>query len=151
MDRPQWRFTLNYRLHPRLQAGVEINPNVSEIGPLLTAFLFTETETRPAVFLGTSSDRIGSPEGMQAYYTTGSKYFPQLRSSVNVTLNYSEWDEALNVPFGAAFEVGRGLAARYMYDGNRSHLLVDYFLGPVGISLMSIWIERFGVAIHGGF
>jgi hypothetical protein len=26
MDRPQWRFTANYRLHQRLQVGVELNP-----------------------------------------------------------------------------------------------------------------------------
>lgn len=130
--------------------GVEYNAVEREVGPLATLFLLTETETRPALFLGTSSDRIGSPEGKQAYYATGSKYVPALRSSFNVTLNYSEWDESVNVPFGGAFEIGRGLGVRYMYDGERSHLLLDLFRERVGASLMAVWMETFGIALYGG-
>ena len=151
LERPRWRFTGNYRLHPRFQAGIEFNAVVAEVSPLATAFLLTETERRPAVFLGTSSDRIGSPEGMQAYYATTSKSFHALHGSVNATLNYSEWDDRINFPFGAAVEIGGGLLARYMYDGNRSHLLMDYYFGPVGVSAMYVWLEQFGVAFHGGF
>jgi hypothetical protein len=151
VDRARWRFTANYRLHTRLQLGVEFNAGVSEFNPLVTAFLLTETETRPALFLGTSSDRIGSPEGKQAYYATASKYLPWARSSVNATLNYSEWDNGFNVPFGGSLELGYGFAARYMYDGNRPHALLDYFAGNVGISLIYVWLEEFGIAIHGGF
>lgn len=131
--------------------GVEFNAGVSELNPLVTAFLITETETRPALFIGTSSDRIGSPEGEQAYYATASKYLPWFRSSVNVTLNYSEWDEGFNVPFGGGIEIGWGFVARYMNDGNRSHALLDYFAGRVGVSLMYVWLDRFGLALHGGF
>ena len=46
-----------------------------------TWFVLTETERRPALFLGTSSDRIGSPEGTQSYYLTGAKYLPIVRTS----------------------------------------------------------------------
>ena len=73
MNRPQWRFTANYRLHQRLQVGIELNPKAKEVGPLATLFLLTETGTRPALFLGTSSDRIGSPAGEQSYFATISK------------------------------------------------------------------------------
>ena len=52
MNRPQWRFTANYRLHQRLQVGIELNPKAQEVGPLVTLFLLTETETRPALFFG---------------------------------------------------------------------------------------------------
>ena len=151
LDRPEWRFTANYRLHFRLQVGVEFNPGVDEVAPLATLFLFTETETRPALFLGTSSDRIGSPEGEQAYYATFSKYAPLLRTSANVTLNYSEWDDGFNIPFGAGVEIGWGFAGRFMNDGNRSHVLLDYFAGRAGVSLMYVWLDAFGVSIHGGF
>ena len=68
LDRPRWRFTLNYRIHHRTQVGIEFNPKAQEICPLLTLFLLTETEKRPALFVGTSSDRIGSPSGKQSYY-----------------------------------------------------------------------------------
>ncbi len=136
----------------RLQFGVEYNAQVGELNPLATLFVVVEGERRPALFLGTSSDRIGSPEGRQAYYATASKYVPVLRTSLNATLNWSEWDEAFNVPFGAAVELGRGFSARYMYDGEQSHALLDRFIGDRwGVSLMAIWLEDFGFAVHGGF
>jgi hypothetical protein len=133
-----------------LQLGIEFNAAVEEVNPLVTWFVFTESERRPALFLGTSSDRIGSPEGTQAYYATASKYVPILRSSAYVSLNYSEWDEGFNYPFGASFEIGRGFGARYMYDGQRSHALLDYYWNNVGVSLMWLWLETIGVAFHGG-
>lgn len=140
------------RVHPRVQVGLEFNVQADELNPLATLFVVTESERRPALFLGTSSDRIGSPAGEQAYYATASKYVPELRTSVNATLNWSEWDEAFNVPFGAATELGGGLAVRYMYDGARSHALLDKFVGDRwGVSLLAVWLENFGVAIHGGF
>ena len=139
-------------MHPRLQLGVEFNAIVTEFNPLVILFILTETEKRPALFLGTSSDRIGSPEGEQAYYVTASKYVPKIRTSGYATLNYSEWDEELNFPFGASAELGAGVVARYMYDGMDSHALLDYFVTEsMGVTLMYVWLDTFGVALHGGF
>ena len=76
---------------PRLQVGVEFNAVVEEVNPLVTLFLLTEADHRPAMFLGTSSDRIGSPA------------------------------------------------------------LLDYYHGEYGVSLMYIWLEQFGISLHGGF
>jgi hypothetical protein len=101
LERPRWRATGSFRLIPTLQLGIEYNPAVPEAAPLATWFLLTETERRPALFLGTSSDRIGSPERAQAYYVTVAKYLPPVRTSPYATLNYSEWDRGWNVPFGA--------------------------------------------------
>lgn len=151
VERARWRFTANYRVLKGLQLGVEFNATVGELNPLATLFVLTEKERRPALFLGTSSDRIGSPEGAQAYYATAGKLVPGLGTSAYLSLNYSEWDDGLNVPFGAAQDLGRGFGTRYMYDGERSHALLDHYRGNVGISLMWVWLERFGVALHGGF
>jgi hypothetical protein len=151
LDRPCWRFTANYRIHHRLQAGIEFNPEADEIGPLFTLFLLTESESRPALFLGTSSDRIGSPAGKQSYYTTVSKYFPFLRASIYGSLDYSEWDETLNVPFGASIELGKGLSIRPMYDGDRSHLMMNYFANQFGVSLIYVWLETLGISFSAGF
>jgi len=49
LDRPRLRFTLNRRIVPMLQAGVEVNPVVEEIGPLATWFLLTETDEIAAI------------------------------------------------------------------------------------------------------
>ena len=151
LERPRWRLTGNYRLAQWLSVGVEVNPVVEEIGPLVTLFVLTETETRPAVFFGTSSDRIGSPEGTQSYYVTGAKYLPSLRLAPYATINYSEWDEGVNFPFGATFELGRGLSVRPMYDGQRTHLLGSWFGGQWGVTLIWAWLDTPGAAVSFGF
>ena len=109
---------MHYRVHPKLQIGLEINPAAEEIGPLLNWFLLTETERRPALFFGTSSDRIGSPEGEQSYFLTAAKHHPTWPVSGYVSLNYSEWDDGFNVPFGVEVErirVERGLHVETMW------------------------------------
>ncbi len=150
MDRPRWRFTIHYRLHQRLQVGAEINPAAAEIGPLFSLFILTESAWRPALFIGTSSDRIGSPEGTQSYFLTAAKFLPVALLSIYASLNYSEWDEGFNFPFGVNFEMGRGFSTRYMFDGDRSHVLLNYFGNRCGISLMYIWLETFGISLNVG-
>jgi len=136
---------------PTLQVGVEWNPIAEEFGPLANWFLLTETDTRPAVFVGTSSDRIGSPAGTQSYYATASRWFEPLNSSAYVSLAYSEWDEGFNVPFGATIGLPGGLALQPMYDGNRTHLLAIWSHDRVSITAIHAWLERFGMAVSVGF
>ena len=142
---------MNYQFLSRIQLGLEYNLATSEIVPLLNAFLLTETATRPALFIGTSSDRIGSPAGAQAYYFTLAKRLPRLPLSVYGTVNYSEWEDGFNFPFGATVDFGRGLSVRGMYDGDRSHLMFNYFYRQHGVSLMYIWLERFGISMSTAF
>jgi hypothetical protein len=151
LERPRWRLTANYRVIPTLQLGVEYNPVAGEAGPLVTCFLLTETERRPALFLGTSSDRIGSPRGTQAYYATVAKYLPALHVSPYASLNYSEWDAGWNVPFGANLELGGGWSVQPMYDGRRSHLLGTFATERFSTTVIWAWLERAGVAISFGF
>ncbi|MBL8180386.1 MAG: hypothetical protein JNL64_02110 [Blastocatellia bacterium] len=72
VDRAVARATLIYRWHPRVHFGVEYNPKVGEVRPLLTLIPVTETANRPAVIFGISSDRIGTPSGT-SFYLTASK------------------------------------------------------------------------------
>jgi len=151
LDRPRWRSTLNYSLTPRLQVGVEYNPAAGEIGPLFTGFLLTEDDRRPALFVGTSSDRIGSPEGTQSYYLTVAKHHPSWPVSAYASLNYSEWDGGFNGPFGANVELGQGFSLQPMYDGQRSHLLLNYNRERYGVSLLWVWLEEAGISFNIGF
>lgn len=146
VDRARWRSTFNVRVHPRLQIGVEINPEVDEIGPLVSFFLMTEGDRRPALFLGTSSDRIGSPEGEQSYFLTAAKHHPTWPVSAYVSLNYSEWDDGFNFPFGVEVELGSNFSLRPMFDGDRTHLMLNYNGRRHGLSLLWVWLERVGVA-----
>lgn len=136
---------------PTLQLGIEVNPEVDEIGPLVTWFVLREGHAHPGVFLGTSSDRIGTDEGEQSYYATATKQAPWWPISAYVTLNYSEADEGWNVPFGASVSLPAGFLIRPMYDGERSHLLVSYGTERWSASLMSVWMERAGLSVSVGF
>ena len=56
VPRASVRTTLTYRLHPRLTAGIEVNPRADDTGgkvsPLLNWLALPETERRPALILG---------------------------------------------------------------------------------------------------
>lgn len=136
---------------PALQIGAEFNPAASEVGPIATWFLATERGARPAVFVGTSSDRIGSPRGTQSYYATIAKNLDPLPVSAYATLNWSEWDERVNFPFGANVEVWPGVTLQPMYDGHRTHLMATYSAERWSVTLISAWLERAGVAMSVGF
>jgi hypothetical protein len=151
LDRPRWRSTLSYRVVPTLQVGVEYNPAAGEVGPIATWFFLTEQGHRPAAFLGTSSDRIGSPEGTQSYYLTVAKNLDPIPVSAYASLNYSEWDEGINVPFGANVEIYPGLTLQPMYDGHRTHLLGTWSAERFSITLIYAWLERAGIAASVGF
>jgi hypothetical protein len=150
-ERPRWRATGSYRLLPSLQIGLEYNLSVAEIGPIATWFFLTEKTWRPAAFLGTSSDRIGSPEGTQAYYLTVAKNLDPVPVSVYGTVNYSEWSEGFNFPFGANIEVLPGVTVQPMYDGEQTHLLGMYSKSRYSTSLIYAWLENFGIAASVGF
>jgi hypothetical protein len=136
---------------PTLQLGVEYNPGAGEVGPLATWFLATEAERRPALFVGTSSDRIGSPEGTQSYYLTAAKSLAFAPASVYASLNYSEWDRGWNVPFGAHIGLEHGITVQPMYDGHRTHLLGSWSNERFSVTLIWAWLERAGVAASVGF
>lgn len=151
LDRPRWRSTLSYRVLPRLQLGAEINPAAGEVGPIATWFFLSESGRRPAAFLGTSSDRIGSPEGAQSYYLTLAKNLDPVPVSVYATANWSEWDDGMNFPFGANVEVFPRVTIQPMYDGHRTHLLGTYAADRYSVTLIYAWLERAGIAASVGF
>lgn len=111
----------------------------------------TESDRRPAVFLGTSSDRIGSPEGTQSYFATVSKRFGASRFSAYASLNYSEWDRGFNVPFGVEVWLGESFTVRPMYDGDRAHMMLNYVRERWSVSLLAVDLEHPGISFAVGF
>ena len=75
IDRAMLRTTLTYTFLPGLSAGLEYNPVAGKISPLANWLAISETANRPALILGTSSDRIGTPSG-QSFYATFSNVEP---------------------------------------------------------------------------
>ena len=133
IDRAKFRTTLMYRLTQDLQLGVEYNPLADEVGPLANYRAIRETRNRPALMFGTSSARIGTPDG-RAYYATLSKDLePYIKWPVGVYFSalYGTWDDEFVFPFGANLRLGRYWTFTPQFDGHASHGAQGRQLGPV--------------------
>lgn len=120
-----------------------------EVGFIGNLILQTETENRPHISLGTSSDRIGTPEGPKSYYATFAKALPGVAPYVSI--NYSEFEDGFNFPFGASFALNSTFDLLAMNDGRKSHLLLTYKQPSYNLSLMWIWLRRPGISVSFGF
>jgi hypothetical protein len=142
IDRATWRNTLTYRLHPRLTAGIEYNPLAGKVSPIANFVALTETHERPAIILGTSSDRIGTPSG-QSFYITISKnlrHATTLPISPYVGVAYGTYDHRTRVIGGLNMTFGERWSSTVLFDGVRVHPLVNYTYGR----------HQFGVILERG-
>ena len=150
-ERPRWRTTLVRKLTPRLQVGVEGNLAAEEYGPLVNWIAATETERTPLVTLGTSSDRIFSPKGEQAYYLTLAKGLHGTNIAPYAGLSWSTWEDRLLFPVGANVSLAPEWDFLQMYDGRNSHSLVTFKTEKANFTVMLIRMERIGLSVGIGF
>ena len=128
IDRARWRNTLTYRFHPRFTAGVEYNPLAGKVSPIANLVALTETHKRPAVILGTSSDRIGTPSG-QSYYATASKdlkHATDLPIAPYVGLAYGTYEDRFRPIGGLNIYYKERWSSTILFDGVRVHPLINY-------------------------
>lgn len=71
--------------------------------------------------------------------------------SAYVSLNYSEWDDEINLPFGVEVDLGQRFSLRPMYDGHRTHLTFNHQGRRYSTSLLWVWLERVGIAFSTAF
>ena len=135
IPRASLRTTLTYRLHPRLTAGLEVNPRADSTGgrisPLLNWLALPETKSRPAVIIGTSSDRIGTPTG-QSFYATLSKNIEResgLPLAPYLGLAYSTFERRWLPLAGLNVRLSTSVSATVSFDGVRVHPLLNYRRG----------------------
>ncbi len=108
----------------------------------------TETEKRPAVILGTSSDRIGTPTG-QSFYVTASKELEKwtgFQIAPYVGTAYSTYDEKFLALGGVNLKLPENFFSTFIYDGVHSHLLFGYSYTIHTLSLVFVQIEHPGVS-----
>lgn len=146
--RPRWRFNAAYGVTDRILVGLEYNPAVAEVIPTLNWVVAPEDRhgARPMVTLGTSSDRIFSPEGTRSYFATVSKSLPGARLAPYVSVNWSEWEDVLTFPFGLNCALRPDLSAMFQNDGRNSHWLLTYKAGGYNVSLLLLKGRHFGVS-----
>lgn len=133
-----------------MSAGVEINPLSDEekVNPIANWVALTETENRPAVILGTSSDRIGTPTG-QSYYITASKELEKwtgFQISPYAGTAYSTYDEKMLPLAGVNLRLPQNFYSTFIYDGVHSHLLFGYSYHIHTLSLVIVQMEHPGVS-----
>ena len=157
VPRASLRTTLTYRLHPRVTAGIEVNPRADKISgrlsPLLNWLAVTETEKRPALILGTSSDRIGTPDG-QSFYATLSKSLKRetgLPIAPYAGVAYSTHDQRFLPLAGLNVYFRRNLSALVIFDGVRVHPLVNYTRGRQTFSFVLAFANKPGLSYSVSF
>ncbi|HEX8617273.1 MAG TPA: hypothetical protein VF911_06795 [Thermoanaerobaculia bacterium] len=144
IDRATHRTVLMHRFTRDIKAGVEWNAEANEVGFVANWRALPETQTRPALIFGTSSDRIGTPSG-QSYYATVSKSFARIAPYAGVS--WSEYEERLLVPFGLNVALGRGWSAMLINDGVHTHLSTTYARRNLAFTLLAVERKNFGVTI----
>lgn len=138
IDRAKWRNTLTYRFHPRVTVGIEYNPLAKKVSPLANVVALTETHTRPALILGTSSDRIGTPSG-QSFYATLSKSLKHatgLPIAPYVGAAYGTYEDRARIIGGLNITFSERWSSTILFDGVRVHPLLNYTYGRHQFGIM---------------
>ena len=139
VDRAKQRTTLTYQVLPQLSLGAEWNPKGDDLGPLANWRGVDETERRPALILGTSSDRIGTPDG-RAYYATLSKDLEHalgLPVAPYAGASYGEFDDELVGIAGLHVRWTPSVGSTHLWDGhNLHHVLAHAFADGPSVGLV---------------
>lgn len=128
VNRAAVRTTLIYRWRPRIHFGVEYNPKVGEVHPLLTLIPVTETANRPAIIVGISSDRIGTPKG-SSFYVTASKDLENwtgLPIAPYGGVVYGTYEHKFRAIGGLNIRLRKDLTALLQFDGVKLHPTLTY-------------------------
>jgi hypothetical protein len=134
------RTTLTYRFHPRLQLGVEYNPRAGEFAPLANLLVMTETKRRPALMLGTSTDRIGTPSG-QSFFATFSKNLRRetgLPIAPYVGATFGTYDHRVRPIGGLSISLNKNFSILATYNGVNVHPLLIFSHERHAISLIMV-------------
>lgn len=134
------RTTLTYRFHERFQAGIEYNPRADEVGVIANLLVIRETEKRPALLIGTSTDRIGTPSG-QSFYATFSK---NLRRETGLPIApyggiaYGTFEDRLRPVAGLNITLGKKFSLLGTFNGVNVHGLLNFMHKRHTLSLVMV-------------
>ncbi len=132
VPRAQIRTTLTYRFHARFTAGIEYNPRgettSARVGPLANFLVMTETARRPALIVGTSSDRIGTRDGQSVYATLSKSLKRETGFPIApyAGVAYSGFEDRLLGIGGLNIHFTKNISGLAMFDGVHLHPMVFY-------------------------
>ncbi|MFY9556291.1 MAG: hypothetical protein WAV20_23135 [Blastocatellia bacterium] len=131
IPRASVRTTLTYRLHQRLSFGVEYNPRADDVGLLANVVAVTEGKRRPALIIGTSSDRIGTPSGRSIYATLSKNLseFVKLPVAPYVGLAWGSYEHRFLAIGGLNINWREDLSSVVIFDGVKVHPTLTFNSG----------------------
>ena len=145
VDRARLRITAQYAVTERLSVGVEVNPLDDDVGPIASWRVLDETRRRPALILGTSSDRIGSTNG-RAVFATLSKdlqAWTGLPVAPYVGTSYGGFEDEFELIGGLRVRWLDRLASTSLWDGENLHHTVDWTFDG-GVRVGAVVVEQDG-------
>ena len=140
IPRASLRTTLTYKFLPTLSGGIEYNPRPDKVSPLANWLALSETNRRPALILGTSSDRIGTPSG-QSFYATVSKNLrreTRLPIAPYIGFAYGTYEDRLRPIGGLNVGFTEQWTALGIFDGVHVHPMLSFSKGRHVISLILV-------------
>jgi len=157
VDRAKVRLTGTYRIIDNAFVGLEYNPLADDLGILANWRVFEETNRRPMLMLGTSSDRIGTTRG-RAYYATLSKDLQRwtgLPVAPYVGTAFGEFDDEWVLIGGLGIRWADHLRSTHVYDSDNLHHMLDYsFEGGYRTGVLLVQQDTkyyLGVSVGAGF
>src|SRR5688500_9947664 len=117
-----------YKVVPSFSIGVEYNPLANDVGPLANWTALKETEVRPALILGTSSDRIGTPHGRSIYGTLSKNLQPDtgLPIAPYVGAVWGSYEDKFRPIAGGTINFSHGFSSSIIFDGVKVHPMLNY-------------------------
>ncbi len=153
IDRATHRTIVMHQLRPSLKLGIEWNPGVDEVGFVANWRVLSESQRRPAVILGTSSDRIGTAAG-QSYYVTVSKSLHDwtgMPIAPYAGISYSTFENRVLYPAGVNVAIGARWSAMLLNDGVHTHVSATYAWDRFAVTLLAVERKDLGLTIGARF
>lgn len=140
IDRAKLRTTLLYLFSDRIRAGIEWNPLADDASLLVNLHLVREGRNRPAVILGLSSDRIGTPSGKSVFLTASYDLKPVTGLSLApyVGLAHGTFEDRTRAIAGFNIRLSASLSALAIFDGVHMHEVLSFEKGRHGLSAVLV-------------
>ncbi len=151
IDRAKLRTTLLYLFTDRIRAGIEWNPLADDASLLVNLHLVREGKNRPAVILGLSSDRIGTPSGKSVFLTASYDLKPLTGLSLApyVGLAHGTFEGKTRAIAGVNVRLSSSLSALAIFDGVHLHEVLSFERGRHGLSMVLVRSgRRMGVSYN---
>lgn len=140
-------MTLDYRVTPRVTAGIEWNPATGEVQPRGAWFITPERGELPSVVLGAAADRLSTPEGHAAFLTFA-KRIPETGITGFASVKYSTIGRMVGYPFGANLELDDSLVLQVVNDTEYTHAILSKMRNDVAVSLHLARMKHPGIQLN---